>query len=450
MSQHEKEVQIQSMAELQKVFDKYLLLKDRYVVKLMVAAVVSNQFKGDPTWMFLVAPSSGGKSEIIQAFDTIKINGERLVHSISDMTANAFASGQKKTGQETSLLHQLIYGGILSYKDFTSMVSKARESRTEIFKQMREIYDGKYDKKTGTGYNIEWEGKVGAIAGATEVIYEYQQDFATMGDRFVMYSMEQPARDEVLDFIMADERINLDKREMRLDIQNSTASYVEFIIGNMDEEEIKLHPDLKDNMKKVADFCTKVRSGVVVDERRPNIINFAPAAEMPMRMIGQLLNLAKSMIVMRNTEDGVESHRKDGFDILTEEEEKILYKVAFDSIPIKRRMALAALTTYGKGATTKGLATSINYQTPVVNAWLSQLNVLKICDREIKGGNQGDKWTLRKEYVDIMVKFKNIKVIDEELIDEEDEQEVLDDGWDQLQKQEMETEQYSLDGPQDF
>ena len=123
---------------------------------------------------------------------------------------------------------------------------------------------------------------------------------------------------------------------------------------------------------------------------------------------------------------------------------KILYKISFDSIPLKRRMALQALATYGQGATTKGIATLINYQTAVVNAWLAQLNALKICTRESKGGNQGDKWTLRKENRDIMVKFENIKVLDKELIGDEDDDEMLEDAMESRDSQEG-----SLESPSD-
>ena len=429
------EIEIQKMEDLQAIFDEYLLLKDRTVVKTVAATIISNQFRGYPNWLFIVAPSSGGKSEIIQAFNTIKVNGNQLVFTISDMTTNAFASGQQRTGKETSLLHQIPPGGILSFKDFTSLLSKAKEARAEIFNQLREIYDGYYDKRTGTGEHIEWKGKIGAIAGATEVIYEYQAQFSAMGDRFIMYNFDQPDRKEVLDFIMDDERINSDKHAMQAHLQQASASYVEYIIKNMDEQEIHLSPELKEELKEIAEFCTRVRSGVVTDERRPNIISFAPTHEMPMRMINQLINLAQAFVVMRKTEPGYMEKKGEKYDTLTDDEMKIIKKIAFDSIPMKRRMALKALATYSQGATTKGLATLINYQTAVVNAWLAQLNALKICKRESKGGNQGDKWTLRKENIAIMVKFEHIKVLDEELIDEsEDEDVMMDDARSELDK----------------
>jgi len=402
---------VRSMADLTAVFDRHLLLADRNIVKVIAANMIANQFRGYPNWLFVIAPSSGGKSEVIQAFNGVKLHGRQMVFPISDITTNAFASGQKKTGKETSLLHQIPPGGILSFKDFTSMVSKAKEQRAEIFKQLREIFDGNYVKRTGTGENVEWVGKVGALAGATEVIYEYQAEFAAMGDRFIMYSMAQPDRKEVLRFVMDDARINSDKSAMQTELRDAVSSYVGHIVTGMREEDVTLDPILKEDLSAVADFCTRVRSGVVVDERRPNIINYVPTPEMPVRVVHQLLNLAKAFIVMRKTEPGG-GHATDA---LTDEEAGLLYKIAFDSIPIKRRVALKALARHAGGVTTKGLAVAVNYQTAVVNAWLAQLNALGICSREIRGGNQGDTWNLRKEYRDVMVKFEKVEVTNEAL-----------------------------------
>jgi len=413
-----KEIEIKTFSQLIEEFEKVLLIPDKGIIKTIAAAILSNQMSGFPVWLFLVGSSSGGKSEFIQAFNDITLNGRPLMFPISDLTVNAMASGQKKIGKETSLLHQMPPGGMLMFKDFTSMVSKAKEAKAEIFKQLREIYDGSYTKRTGTGDNVEWDGKVGAIAGATEVIYEYQEEFSAMGDRFVMYSLIQPSREALVDFVMDESRINNDKIAERARLRIAVKSYMEFLIDNFKEEEIHLDPAVKENLKKVADFCTRVRSGVIVDERKSHIVKFVPSIEMPIRMLHQLISMAKAMIAMRKIEPLADV--KDGQ--LTLEEEQILYKIAFDSIPIKRRMALKALAKYEGGVSTKGLAISINYQTPVVGAWLAQLNSLGVCTRQAKGGPKGDMWNLRDEFRKVMVRFENIDVTNEALVSDEDDE----------------------------
>lgn len=435
-----KKVEIRTYAQLLAEFDKFLLLEDRGALKAICGCVIGNQMHGDPVWLFIVGASSGGKSELIQAFNTIiNPSGAPLVTPISDLTINALASGQKRAGKETSLLQRMPYGGILSFKDFTSMLAKSKEAQQEIFKQLREVYDGRYNKLTGTGDNIDWLGKVGALAGATEIIYEYQEQFAAMGDRFIMYSLVQPDRDKLVDFIMNEERMNIDRGEMRAHLQECVKSYLAHILGEFKEEEIHLSEALKNNLKSVANFCTRVRSGVVMDDRRKHLVRFVPSIEMPTRMLNQLITLAKAFIAMRKSEPGAKD-TSDGN--LTMEEEQILFKIAFDSIPIKRRMALKALAKYEGGVSSKGLAVAISYQTEVVTAWLAQLNGLGICSREIKGGNQGDMWKLLGQYRAIMVKFEHIEVTQDSLVDADDYE---DTGWNEKSQTKREDEMVSLD-----
>ena len=99
----EKQKEITRFVELQDEFNKMLLLADDGVLKLLIATVVANQMDGDPVWMFLVASSSGGKSELITTLNTIQIGEHNLIFPISDLTTNTFASGQKKTGKEKPL-----------------------------------------------------------------------------------------------------------------------------------------------------------------------------------------------------------------------------------------------------------------------------------------------------------------------------------------------------------
>lgn len=431
---------IKTLAQLQVEFDRLLLLADKDVIKLVIGTVIANQLDHlDAVWLMLVSAPSSGKTELIQALNSLidPNTDKQMVFPISDMTINTFASGQVRTGEETSLLFKMPRGGILTYKDFTSMLSKNEEAKQEIMGQFREVYDGTYTKRTGNNNDVVWKGKLGAIAGCTEIIYEHLESLSAMGDRFAMYSIVQPDRKAALRFIIENKRKGIDKEALRAELQACTKEYVEFILNNKEKFDLKISQNTEDEIIDIADFCTKVRSGVIVDKKY-NTVVFIPSKEMPMRLSEQLLALATAFVVMRKVEsDGKESNEP------TENDMHIIKKVAFDSIPIKRRMALKILAMYGKGVRTAGLATSIGYETRVVASWLSQLNGLGICDREKKGGSQGDLWILRPEYVDIMVKFEKIKVLDEELVDPlVTEEEIIDN---QLDSPQTEEEKKAID-----
>jgi len=409
-----KEIQIRRIDELQEEFSKVFLIADKGIIPLLCATVIANQMDLDPVWLFLISPSSGGKTEFIESFENVSLRGKPMCFPISDLTVNTFASGQSKAGKETSLLHKMSPGSIMVFKDFTSMIAKQDDAQKAIMSQLREIYDQKYVKRTGTGKDIVWQGKVGAIAGCTEVIYESNEQFAVMGDRFIMYKMVQPERMDVLRFVLKsskDKDNNFKAKKTYL--KNCMKSYVEFCIENIENTVLELDPAMEEDLLNVVNFATMVSSGVMVDKRK-GTVEFVPSHTMPMRMAKQLLGLAQAFVLMNKQEPALGKNSPLQAGHLKQSQIEILYKVAFDTIPAKRRMALRILAKFNYGSSTAGIATILEYQTPVVAGWLAQLNALGICRRE-KNGGAADKWFLKDEWKDIMVKFEHIETIDKSL-----------------------------------
>lgn len=412
---------IRSLSELLNEFNKVFLIKDKGIIPLICATVLANQMDLDCIWLFLISPSSGGKTELIESLEFVTLRGKPLAWPISDLTINTFASGQTKAGKETSLLHKMSPGSLMVFKDFTSMISKNDDAQKAIMSQLREIYDKKYVKRTGTGKDIVWQGKLGAIAGCTEVIYESNEQFAVMGDRFIMYKMEQPERMDVLRQVvksMKDKSKNFEEKKKYLKL--CMKSYLEYCIEHMENMGLELDPETEDDLLKVVNFATMVSSGVMLDKRK-GTVEFVPSHTMPMRMAKQLLALAQGFMLMNKLETEMGTKNIS----LTQEQIETIYKVAFDTIPAKRRMALKVMAKFTLGASSAGIATLLEYQTPVVAGWLAQLNALGIVKRDKTGTH--DKWSLKEEYLTIMQKFEKIVPVEEELdsVDSDD----LDEGW---------------------
>ena len=409
---------VKRIEDLEAEVDKVLLLKDRGVVRILCASVIANRLDLDPVWLLLVAASSGGKTELIQA-----ISAFEWIYQISDLTVNTFASGQKKTGKETSLLLKM-NNGIMAFKDFTSILSKEKEARKAIMSQLREIYDGEYTKRTGTGDDITWKGKIGAIAGATEAVYVHLEEMSQMGDRFIMYSIEQPDRLEVARRAL---RNSHDMLEKRAHLRACFKNFIEHVLTSIakGQEEIKLAPDAEDQLLLVADFATRARSAVLTDFKTGNI-NFVPAPEMPMRVTSQLYTLAAAFIAMYKSAPGLGPTSPLLKGELSFEDYRILYKTAFDSIPKMRRNALYALAKYKGGVSTAGLAVTLELPTPSVAKYLAQVNALSICTRQKKPGAQGDLWVLKEQYRDLMIKLEGITVEEGTLMADKEEEENWD------------------------
>lgn len=419
-----------TLSQIQAVFDSFLLMKDRDVVRLSIAAILGNQMHmRRPIWLMLVAPPSSGKTTVLNAFYEMEVFskvGEKvqIVHNISDLTENSFASGFKRPGKQTSLLYRMPYGGVMVFKDFTSILSKRAEAKVVIMSQLREIYDGQYTKLVGTGDDIHWSGKLGAVAGVTQAVYEHLESMSVMGDRFMLYQIPQPDRKEMLKFKIRQERLGITEQTEMPKAKELVKEYIQLAFDEMTSEAVVISPEDEEEIIDVADFCTKVRSGIITNDFSGDI-EFVPEPEMPARMFEQMIALASIFIFMRKMDDPESGNS------LTPEDYRLIYKIAFDSIPIKRRIALRYLAQYTNGVDTAGLAKKIGYPTKVVSGWLEQLTALGVAKRKA-GRTSGNYWLLRDEYKDIMQKLESVKVMDGTLMEEDvDGETEVDRHWNQ-------------------
>lgn len=404
--------EIKTFQQLQDEFDKVLLLRDRGILRVLCATVIGNRLDINPIWLFLVAGPSSGKSEFLESLNGMSFEKGGFIHPISTLTTNTFASGQKRDGMETSLLHKL-KNGIMIFKDFTSIISKQREATQEIMGQLREIYDGSFVKETGTGYRISWKGRIGLIAGITTIIDYEANSFASMGERFIQYKIIAPDRIEALRKAWDNA---FDIKAKREHLQECMKSYIEYALENMTEEKIELEKDIRENIFEIANFTAIARSGVKLDFRTGKV-TFVPEKEMPMRIAMQLYGIACGISILDSIEPLVQESRKNN---LTASDVALLYKIALDSIPTQRRLTLINLAKYKGGVTTAGLATKLRYPTETVNNWLSQVNALGFCER-MKGGRE-DVWMLKEEFRGTIEKFEQVRSVDSDLTEDNAEE----------------------------
>jgi len=418
-----------TLQQVQDVFNSFLLLEDKDYIRLVLAAVLGNQMLGRrPIWLMLVAPPSSGKTTVLNALQGLEVLnkvGEKTcpLHDISDLTENSFASGMVRHDRETSLLHKIPYGGMMVFKDFTSILSKRGESKTVIMGQLREIYDGRYVKRTGTGEDINWKGKIGAIAGVTEAIYQHLESMSVMGDRFMLYQIPQPNRRDMLRFKLSQELLGVTEETQMPLAQELVHAYMQQAFDEMTPTPIMLPDEIQEEIISVADFCTIVRSGIIINDYT-NKIQFVPQPEMPARMFEQMIALGSTLAFMRKMEDPNLDDNK----ALFPADFKLMYKIAFDSIPVTRRIALHFLSRYSNGVTAAALATKINYPTEVVRTWLEQLNALGVVKRLVKGMG-ANWWLLEDEYRKVMVKLEGTKVLDEALVEDDFDQSQVERHW---------------------
>ena len=375
-----------SLTQLYEVFKRWLLLKDPYLVEVVLASVVANLLGGDPLWLLIVAPPSSAKTEIIRALSRVP-----CIYLLSNLTANTLLSGQQ--GKKDASLLPHLSNKILAMKDFTTILTLHRDARAEIYAQLREVYDGAYSKAYGTGEQKRWEGRVGFLAGVTQVIDGQQAVHTILGERFLLYRPETEARQEIARKAL---RNTGTEARMRKELSEAVEGFM-VSLGKVEDRTVEIPQEAEDIIVLLADLTAKGRVGVPRDgyDRR---IQYTPEPETPARLAKQLVLLGQGLAIVR------------GKATVGTEELAVLRKVAVDTM-IQQRVkvvrALAKLHPW-EWAETQAVMDEVIIPARTCKELLEDCWTLKLVERDMEGDEDGSdagrrgqkpyKWKLSSEY----------------------------------------------------
>ena len=395
-----------SVNELESLIRDWFLVADEGIIRLICATVIAHRLRGDPVWLFIISPPSGLKSELLMSLSDIT-----GIHPLSSLTAHTLVSGLRSKGGEQNSLLDKLKNGILTVKDFTSILEINEAERSEILSQLREIYDGQYTKAFGNGVDFKWSGKIGFIAGVTEAIDMYQSMYSIMGERFMQYRMDQPDRKEAT-------RKSMENSSNMPDIRKSMRSAFQSAIDSLEipSEQPEIGSEWENEIIQLSDFATLARSGVRRNVRTREI-EYVSAPEMPMRFAKQLVELARAFIIMGKHDD----------------DRQILRKISLSSLPKNRRNVLLWLANNRKGIvlqeqlvneekvdeygyinpksepnqeedwTSRSIALTMGLPTTTARRLLEDINALGLADRGKNG--KSDTWILKPEYQALMLEY---------------------------------------------
>lgn len=365
--------------ELHNKIKEYWLNPDPVALKIMFATMISFQFDCDPIWLFLIAPPASLKTEFISGLGLID-----TVFPLSSLTPNTFASGMRAgKGKSFSLLDN-IKSKVITFKDFTGLLSGRYEDLQEILGQLREIYDGSFIKSFGSGVNVNWKGKMGFIAGVTPAIDKHSTVSSALGERFIQYRLPG-VRD--IDVAMMAIAQSVRPSNYREEVKQL---FLDFYL-NLDLPE-KLEEITISNtyMLKIANLCSlavKARAGTFRDGYKKDLI-YVPAPESPARLAKQFSILGRCLAVINENKE------------FTEKEYKILLKVAFDTIPHQRLLILNALFGSQTGfMTSPEISTKIGYSTTATTGYLEDMSAFDLISVEKSKTHQWFISETLKEYL---------------------------------------------------
>jgi len=389
-----------TLEELNALYKKTFYLEDNAILPLLVSLIVGSRLNSPPVWIYVVGPSSGGKTVLLSIFSKVQ-----FVHQISDLTANTFLSGMGGAGdREPSLLRRLGNNFVIVMKDFTTILSKSPETQEAIIAQMREIYDGHMRKETGVGKTIEWgskekPNKATFVMASTEAIYKVQEKFADMGTRAVNYVMLPQDRKKTAKAAM---KKNLTMQKEMDEIQNAISEFIMDKVNNVPETMPDLGEDLEDEIIDISDFSAMCRSVVLRDYRGEK--NLALSAEFPMRMAKQLLSAGQFMKYCNNG-------------VLTPEYRNAIFKIGLDSIPKQRRLILDVVARHPK-VNVVGVSQEINYPPALVRGWMEDLNMFGVLT--VSRYKNKEYWSMKEEYRVIMQKYLGVITSEDDLEGDEE------------------------------
>jgi hypothetical protein len=356
-------------------FRRWLYLPDTTPLLAVLGTVAANLLPGDPVWLLLIGPPGGGKTELLQPLGSLP-----RVHMTSTLTEASLLSGtpSKDKAKDASggLLRSVGDFGVLLCKDFGSVLSMNRDSRTSVLAALREVYDGSWTRHVGVdgGRTLHWQGKLGLIGACTSTIDSHHAVIAAMGERFIMFRLADIGEDE-----LAARALDHQGSEvlMRTELCRAVSS---LFSGLTLSRPAVVHGSERERLIALATLAVRCRSAVERDGYTRQV-ELIPQSEAPGRLALCLARLLDGMTT-------IGASRVDAW--------RVVAKCAVDCVPALRLRVLGMLAGELGAVETAAVATAIRYPTQTTRRALEDLTAHGVVKRvgHAPGRGGSDIWRL--------------------------------------------------------
>jgi hypothetical protein len=219
-------------------------------------SVYQSHFSDDaPIWMFLLGPPSTGKSELC----VYPLTSQEQTVQISTITESSFISAYDPKCGILPNLNGKPKNGVLLFSDFSNFLALAPDVRSKLQAQMREIYDGKYQKHAGNQRTaIEWEGKVSILAACTPDLERYWTLENSLGDRFLQIRLKPPDPELIYPYMERQQQTG--KGQLQKKTQRLIDQFLEDV--NEHPEVEPPHSALNKYIFQLTNICVSLRQAV--------------------------------------------------------------------------------------------------------------------------------------------------------------------------------------------
>lgn len=322
-----------NLPEYHEYLKKWLYLEptDIAFIDVALAALLDREIPGDPVWLYLIAPPGGVKSELLRAFRVYN-----RAYTLDTLTTSTFVSGlsekDKETGERVPVAGILrdLDGRTVIVKDFTTILNSSEETKTEIYGQLRSIYDGYFEKAFGTmRRKVSVEAVIGLLVGVTPVIDKYTRMQSSLGERFLKIR-NNPDRLKAATRALEN---GGKERQMRAELARATETFLQSLDFTVIPE---ISSEYREDILKMAMYVGYMRANVWETYENGRVVDMElMGSEVPTRLAKQFKHLARLLAIVR------------GRKYVSEEDMKTLGRVARDTAETKKQAIIAHYKEWG-------------------------------------------------------------------------------------------------------
>jgi len=347
------------------------------------ASIISLKIKGNPLWMFIVAPPSSGKTTIVEAFE----DSFNYTEHLSKLTATALVSGWKdspsvddegnEVNSDPSMLARL-RGKVLFVKDFTAVLSMGANDQEKLFGVLRDAYDGSFKQHYGNGLTRSYDDLYfGIVAGVTHAIHG--ENRSSLGERFLKINLLDDEFVETDHIRRALSNIK-ENKNYKSKLQGSVIGFLDYLSGMEAIPELPTDGVLFEKLICLSQLVALVRTKV--ERAYGRDMSYRPEPEIGTRIATQLSKLGAALAMVY----GVKEIDEDCY--------RVMQKVALDSCVGYQLEILNVIDRSNSGLSASMIAESINLSINQVRKIVDdmmQLNLIEMRRQSNNSGRRGNK-----------------------------------------------------------
>ena len=284
-----------SLKDVHDIYAKHYKIDDFARIDAALAVSLAVKKRGVPLWVIFIGASGDAKSEFLKP-----IQNWGRCFTLGTITRNTLMSGQHGVNDLVEVMDRNV---ILTY-DLAGLLTKDAKEKAEIFGQLRDIYDGKGYKTSGSGKMSQHNDLYFNWLAASTAAYDGQIIISQqLGSRELLFripSYEEDHEDK-MDKALENEGI---EHEIREEVSGVVVPF----LTEREYKDVPVPSEIKKEIKEYAKGLSKMRAAGSFDSYTGELRgDMTP--EVPTRIAQQLQRVYRALKCLDDNYDDKEALR---------------------------------------------------------------------------------------------------------------------------------------------